>query len=176
VRRVHDSGNPRAFRGQQAAIFARDRPDKLAREAVAGPVGLDADRMLTSTGAGAGAEASAAGGGGACGTAETTGPDALGLGCPEGGGVVVVTRVGSFWPCAGGCTTVVTVLPSLSTLATCCGWPVAAACFFASSSAFSCFEEQPSIPAAMTKANAGTVVHRQIKLALLMIEPRLLLV
>ena len=31
-------------------------------------------------------------------TAETTGPDAFGLGCPAGAGVVVVTSVGSFWP------------------------------------------------------------------------------
>ncbi len=30
-----------------------------------------------------------------------------------------------FCPCVGGCTTVVVVVPFLSTETTCCGWPVA---------------------------------------------------
>src|SRR5215472_13723980 len=74
-------------------------------------------------------------------TGETVGSEAA------GGGAVVVTTVGSFCPWAGGCTTVVMVLPALSTVTTCWGWPVAAACFLACSRAFSCLLEQPDTAA-----------------------------
>src|SRR3954470_22461324 len=107
--------------------------------------------MLTSTGAG-----NAAGAGRDCRTAETTGPEGDGLGAPEAGGALVVTSVGSFWPCAGGCTMVVVVIPFLSTEITCCGWPVATACFFACSSAFSCFDAHPKLPADRMTVRAGT--------------------
>jgi hypothetical protein len=55
---------------------------------------------------------------------------------------------------------VVVVTPSLSTETTCCGWPVAIACFLACSSAFSCFEAHPNMPAAKTSVNAGTLLLR----------------
>jgi hypothetical protein len=39
---------------------------------------------------------------------------------------------------------VVVVVPSLATEITCCACPVAAACFFACSTAFSCLDAQPA--------------------------------
>src|ERR1700755_718400 len=110
--------------------------------------------MVTSSGAGGAA------GGGGCGTAETTGAEGDGLGVPTAGGALVVTRVGSFCPVAGGCTTGGVVIPSLSTETTCCGWPVATACFLACSRALSCFEAQPNMPAANTSDRAGTLPLR----------------
>jgi hypothetical protein len=96
------------------------------------------------------------GAGGGWGTAETTGADGKGLAAPAAGGVLVATTIGSFCPAAGGCTTDVVVTPLLSTLTTCCGWPVATACFFAWSSAFSCFEAHPNMPALNTTTSAKT--------------------
>jgi hypothetical protein len=60
----------------------------------------------------------------------------------------------------------VIVLPFLSTLVICCGWPVATACCLACAIAFSCCDEQPSIPALKARASPdastskGTPIHR----------------
>jgi hypothetical protein len=65
---------------------------------------------------------------------------------------VVVVTCCAVCPGAGGCTIVVVVLPFLSTEVTCCACPVAAACFFAVSIAWSCFDVQPAI---ITTASAN---------------------
>src|SRR3954447_16701796 len=116
--------------------------------------------MLTSAGG-----AGAAGADGACDTADTTGPEGEGFGVPAAGGALVVTTVGCFCPAAGGCTTEVVVMPSLSTLTTCCGWPVATACCFACCSAFSCFDAHPKMPVDRTTASAHTTPLRIHKFA-----------
>src|SRR5271155_5332954 len=67
-----------------------------------------------------------------------------------GFGVTVVVTTPCFCPAAGGCTTVVTVLPFLSVEVTVCGWPVLAACCFACSIAASCLDWQPVSPTTST--------------------------
>src|ERR1039458_3757961 len=93
-------------------------------------------------------EGSTGGGGG---TADTVLPEDAGNGTPAAGGLVVVVISSVVCPCAGGCTTVVVVFPLLSTVTTCCGWPVLTACALAWSMAFCSFDSHPeSIAAART--------------------------
>jgi hypothetical protein len=63
-------------------------------------------------------------------------------------GVTVVVTSCAVCPGTGGCTVTVVVFPFLSTLTTCCGCPVAAACFFAASIAASCLDWHPASNAA----------------------------
>jgi hypothetical protein len=103
-------------------------------------------------------------GGGGRGIAETTGADGAGRGAPAVAGVTVVVTSSFVCPAAGGCTNVVVVFPALSTDTTCCACPVAAAAFFAWSSAFSCLDAHPErSPAAITKTSTGTVAVRTNK-------------
>src|SRR5580658_399249 len=109
--------------------------------------------MVSSVPAGMLTLAGSTGGGG--GTAETVGPEGCGIGAPAAGGVVVVVVASAVWPCAGGCTTVVVVAPLLSTVTTCCGWPVFAACTLAWSMAFCSFDSHPHSMAAARNSVRG---------------------
>ena len=71
-------------------------------------------------------------------------PGADEFGATPAAGVTVVVTASAVCPGAGGCTVVVVTLPFLSVETTCCACPVAAACFFAVSSAASCFDLQPA--------------------------------
>src|SRR5690349_20494702 len=74
-------------------------------------------------------------------------------------GVTVVVICCPVWPGAGGCTVVVSVSPFLSTEMTCCGCPVATACFFACSIACSCFD----LPQPVTRAAERSVAITHLR-------------
>src|SRR5579863_3384987 len=102
--------------------------------------------------------AGSTGGGGGGGTGEIVGPEGCGTGAPAAGGVVVLVMAWAVWPCAGGWTTVVVVVPLLSTVTTCCGWPVLAACALAWSMAACSFDPHPETMAAARTSVSGKKV------------------
>src|SRR5208283_2950113 len=106
-----------------------------------------------------------------CGTAETVGSEGPGTGAPGAGGVCVVVMVSFVCPAGGGCTTVVVVIPFLSTETTCCGCPVLAACTLACSSAFSCLDVHPERMPAATRSRTAIRPVRTSEPELNMIYP-----
>ncbi len=73
-------------------------------------------------------------------------------------GVTVVVMAWIVWPGWSGWMVVVVVLPFLSVVVICCGWPVALACCLAFSRAASCLEVQPE--SASARVSAAATVFR----------------
>jgi hypothetical protein len=138
--------------GGAGAVVPSERSTGAAAEGLpgagAGFGGLPAAAFGASDiGAGAGAEAEA----GAPGTVAGV------LAGTTGAGVTVVVMAWVVWPGWSGWTVVVVVLPFLSVVTICWGWPVALACCSAFLSAASCLEVQPASARVRMSATAAVV-------------------